>query len=200
MSRRWTKRPQNHCRSCGNFWYPRGKSRSDRCPRCGSEAVELGLEGCIRAIIFLIASPFLLVWFVVQTAAYLFFFIANIVAMAVSWLIQTTFRLAVGGTIAGGTAAHWSARKAAPASNWLLEQARPLLAKSGRLLLELGHRLVLGILYTSKWVASAKEDVLDDEDREVNPITLLSKLLTFVVLVGIFAILVLKLLRWVSNL
>lgn len=31
-----TKRPLNRCRQCGYTWYPRGKSVSARCPRCGS--------------------------------------------------------------------------------------------------------------------------------------------------------------------
>ena len=45
----WTKRPQNHCKTCGYTWYPRGKSISHKCPRCGSE--DTGLFPSISTIV-----------------------------------------------------------------------------------------------------------------------------------------------------
>lgn len=44
-----TKRPQNICKNCGYSWYPRGKSISAKCPRCGSTNTTTGcllLSGC----------------------------------------------------------------------------------------------------------------------------------------------------------
>src|SRR5436309_385556 len=60
VSVRWTKRPQNVCRSCGYSWYPRGKNVSAQCPRCGSPEVELAIEALLRAVGYLIAAPFIL--------------------------------------------------------------------------------------------------------------------------------------------
>jgi hypothetical protein len=42
---RFTKRPLNRCRACGDTWYPRGRSVSNRCPRCGSADVAIDLTG-----------------------------------------------------------------------------------------------------------------------------------------------------------
>jgi len=40
---------QNRCKACGYTWYPRGKSRSLKCPNCGSRATEE--VGCGFAIL-----------------------------------------------------------------------------------------------------------------------------------------------------
>jgi predicted RNA-binding Zn-ribbon protein involved in translation (DUF1610 family) len=66
MGARWTKRPQNICRSCGYSWYPRGKSVSANCPRCGSVEVELAIEALLRAIGYLLAAPFVLLAYIAR--------------------------------------------------------------------------------------------------------------------------------------
>lgn len=42
---RGTKRPQNVCKQCRYTWYPRGKSLSHKCPRCGSTDTGIGCGG-----------------------------------------------------------------------------------------------------------------------------------------------------------
>jgi hypothetical protein len=56
---RWTKRPQNACRQCGDTWYPRGKDVSHCCPRCGSNDVELAIMALFRALAALVLGVFL---------------------------------------------------------------------------------------------------------------------------------------------
>jgi hypothetical protein len=36
-----TMRPKNQCNRCGYTWYPRGKNVSNKCPNCGSGAVQV---------------------------------------------------------------------------------------------------------------------------------------------------------------
>ena len=36
-----TKRPQNRCNACGHTWYPRGKNKSHKCPKCGDSKVRI---------------------------------------------------------------------------------------------------------------------------------------------------------------
>lgn len=42
---RQTERPENACDTCGYTWYPRGKSRSSKCPECGSRRVVVVYSG-----------------------------------------------------------------------------------------------------------------------------------------------------------
>lgn len=46
-----TKRPQNVCGSCGYTWYPRGKSVSLKCPKCGGGKVKIAGGGVFLAIL-----------------------------------------------------------------------------------------------------------------------------------------------------
>ena len=76
MSVRWTKRPQNICRSCRYTWYPRGKNVSAQCPRCGSQEVETQFEAFIRAIAYLFEA-------LIRAIAYLFEALFSLLASAV---------------------------------------------------------------------------------------------------------------------
>jgi hypothetical protein len=69
MSIRWTKRPQNYCGSCGYSWYPRGKSVSAACPRCGSEDVATLLGALLQALFVLLTLPLLPIILVLRLAA-----------------------------------------------------------------------------------------------------------------------------------
>jgi predicted RNA-binding Zn-ribbon protein involved in translation (DUF1610 family) len=48
---RFTKRPLNLCHGCGYNWYPRGRSVSHKCPRCGSTNVETASAAAYRAFV-----------------------------------------------------------------------------------------------------------------------------------------------------
>ena len=54
---RSTKQPQNKCETCQYTWYPRGKSRSLKCPSCGSRNVKV-LGGCCGPAALLALSLF----------------------------------------------------------------------------------------------------------------------------------------------
>jgi hypothetical protein len=82
MSIRWTKRPQNYYRFCGYSWYPRGKNVSACCPRCGSREVELVLEGCLRAVGYVLAAPLVLIAIVIRLLAAAFLAIAKWVGVS----------------------------------------------------------------------------------------------------------------------
>lgn len=51
-----TKNPKNRCKTCGDTWYPRGRSRSLKCPNCGSKEVETVSSGGLFALIVLIIA------------------------------------------------------------------------------------------------------------------------------------------------
>ncbi|WLW64496.1 MULTISPECIES: hydrogenase maturation nickel metallochaperone HypA [Achromobacter] len=51
MAARKTKRPQNACRECGHTWYPRGNSRSLKCPNCGNRDVKIVGPGILGAAV-----------------------------------------------------------------------------------------------------------------------------------------------------
>jgi hypothetical protein len=36
-----TKRPRNGCKGCGYSWYPKGRNKSVKCPRCNNIKVIL---------------------------------------------------------------------------------------------------------------------------------------------------------------
>jgi hypothetical protein len=55
---RLNKRPLNMCKSCSYTWYPRGKSLSGKCPRCGSTATDLVFLVVLLAVLWLLAWPF----------------------------------------------------------------------------------------------------------------------------------------------
>ncbi len=51
-----TKNPKNRCKSCGDTWYPRGRSRSLKCPSCGSKEVETVSGGGLFGLIILVIA------------------------------------------------------------------------------------------------------------------------------------------------
>ena len=51
-----TKNPKNRCKSCGDTWYPRGRSRSLKCPNCGSKEIETVSGGGLLGLIVLIIA------------------------------------------------------------------------------------------------------------------------------------------------
>lgn len=51
-----TKRPQNVCKSCGYTWYPRGKSVSLKCPKCGGGKVSIAGGGLFAGILLVIGA------------------------------------------------------------------------------------------------------------------------------------------------
>lgn len=199
MTIRWTKRPQNTCRTCHNTWYPRGKSLSDRCPRCGSPEVEFIYSGCLRAIFYLLASPFILIGFLLQAIVTAVIFLVSGVASVLWSLVRLVARTVTGSARAGGTAVKWSADKAVPVGGWLVDRSRPLLSKAGEWLRVAGRHAIAGIVFVARWVASAKNDLLGEGEREVNPISLIAKLLTFVLVSIVAIVLVIKLFRGVFS-
>jgi hypothetical protein len=56
-----TKRPSNRCRACNYTWFPRGKSVSLRCPRCGKSNVVAETGGCCGpafvAVLLIVVVP-----------------------------------------------------------------------------------------------------------------------------------------------
>lgn len=174
MAIHWTKRPQNFCRSCGYSWYPRGKSRSAHCPQCGSTEVELALEGCLRAIGYLIALPFLPLLLAVR----LVIGIVTLMFRGIGWVLRLIATIigrsvpAVGRLI--GTGAVGISHRVMPA----VHHATPVVASvvSG-LAATLGKHLRSAGIFTFRWVASVKDDLQGEADREVNPVSLIAKLL-----------------------
>jgi len=51
-----TKNPKNRCKACGDTWYPRGRSRSLKCPNCGSKEVETVSSGGLFGLIVLVIA------------------------------------------------------------------------------------------------------------------------------------------------
>lgn len=51
-----TKNPKNRCKTCGDTWYPRGRSRSLKCPNCGSKEVETVSSGGLFGLVVLIIA------------------------------------------------------------------------------------------------------------------------------------------------
>lgn len=149
MSIRWTKRPQNHCRSCGYIWYPRGHNLSPRCPVCQSPEVELAIEALLRAIGYLLALPFILA------------------ALLIRWLIA---------------GARWLARKGGVGAVELVEASAPARARAGDLAVRAAKKSWAGFVFAVHWLLSAKDDMVADDDRDVNPIGLLLKLVVIVAL------------------
>jgi len=69
---KWTKRPQNYCKNCGYLWYPRGKSVSAQCPRCGSaQTTTMAALGCSLFLLPFRWLISLLLWIVKLIAALL---------------------------------------------------------------------------------------------------------------------------------
>jgi hypothetical protein len=174
MSIRWTKRPENHCSSCGNSWYPRGKERSDQCPRCGSTEVLLPLDGCLQAIWALISFPFVLALLAVRLLIAVIILPLRIVAALLRIVGLGIARVApvLGrGIGAGAIGTTRLAKVSFPALKALTEG---VLSRVGKSCFSSG-------LFVWRWIASAKEDLYGDADREVNPISLVAKLLAFTV-------------------
>jgi hypothetical protein len=163
----WTKRPLNHCRACGYTWYPRGHNVSACCPRCGGPEVELALIGCLRALFYLVAAPWilagLLVWEVLRGLWTL--------GGLLGWLFLRGLRaLGVGVSIT----VHEATERSRPARSAVWEATRGWIA-------EIARRCFAGIAFGLSWIASAKDDLFAGEDRPVNPVALFVKLLLFTV-------------------
>lgn len=189
MAIHWTKRPQNFCRSCGYSWYPRGKSRSAQCPQCGSPEVELALEGCLRAIGFLIALPFLPILLAVQ----LVIAIGTLLFRGIGWVVRLIATVIGRSVPAVG---RWLGTGAGEIS----QRATPLVASvvSG-LAATLGKHLRSAGVFAFRWVASVKDDLQGEADREINPVSLIAKLLVIAAAASISIILLINIaLRAVS--
>ena len=199
LGRRWTKRPQNFCRSCGYSWYPQGHNRSSKCPNCKSPKVDLALEACLRAIVHLLAAPFILLAWVLWALAIVTVFTISGIVLAVRFVARPIARLlgiaVVSGSHASGAAAKWSARAAVPVGSWIVERSRPLLVKVSLRMRRGGYLAVVGASFLARWVASAKEDLLGDADRDVNPVSLIAKLLTLAVTSTAIIIVAIKIIR-----
>jgi hypothetical protein len=172
----WTKRPQNHCLRCGYCWFPRGHNISAQCPRCGSAEVELALAGCLRAIGYLFLLPFLLL-----AAPFILAFLLLRLLFRATWFGA---KLAGSGAAAGASAAVEHSR---PARAWILEAGAVI-----------ARRAWAGLLFGLRWAASVKDDLAGDEDRDVNPVSLIAKLLTIVAVLGVAIVVLVKLFRWLS--
>jgi hypothetical protein len=160
MGVRWTKRPQNFCGACGYSWYPKGKNRAAQCPRCGSPQVELAFEGCLRALFYLVASPLILVIIVFQLLVRFLAGAAKILARAVP------------------VVGRWTGRRATTIAEWSAPLRGAVFARAARLAKSLHSH----ILFIIRWVVSVKEDLFGTAEREINPLSLVSKLLVIVAL------------------
>jgi hypothetical protein len=136
------------------MWHPRGENRSANCPQCGSDSVELEIEGCLRALRALIVLPFVL----------LLIFIRSLVRLFKRWIGSG----ATGSTKPNGSGAHELAQGSSPAND-------PLMELESRLSKESWHALG----FAARWVASVKDDLRGGAAREVNPVSMVSKLLVF---------------------
>ncbi len=170
MSIYWTKRPQNFCCSCGNSWYPRGKNRSDSCPRCGSPDVQLFLEGCLGAIGHLVAAPFVLLTLLVQFVVKLCF--------ALGWL---------------------AAKLIGVGASELAERSQPARSAARDLGTALGKHLLESLGFGLKWLASVKDDVFAKGDRDVNPVSFVAKMMVLVVTSVFSIILLINVYRCISQ-
>jgi hypothetical protein len=121
------------------------------------------------------------------------------IALAVRFVARPITRLmgfaVVSGSEASGAAAKWSVRAALPVGGWIVEHSRPLLLKAGLRMRRGGYLAFTGASFLAQWVASAKEDLLGDSNRGVNPISLIAKLLTLVVTGMTAVILTIKIIR-----
>ncbi len=68
-----------------------------------------------------------------------------------------------------------------PLGSWIVDRSRPLLVKAGLRMRRGSYLAVAGASFLARWVASAKEDLLGDTDRDVNPLSLIAKLLALAV-------------------
>ena len=165
----WTKRPQNFCRSCKHSWYPRGHNRSARCPECKSPEVELALEGCLRAVGYLIVAPLVL-------PALLLALLCNVLlgAAVMAWAaLWGTARAVNAGTT---KAVEHSAPARAAALDWAAQVGRRCLAG----LSIVGMRCVVGLAFVGNWLLSVRHDLAPDQEQDVNPVSLVAKLLVIV--------------------
>ena len=71
--------------------------------------------------------------------------------------------------------------------------ARPLLLAIRFLAISIGVGAYVAITSLTKWLASVKGDLQGEKEREINPATLLAKLLVIAVIAGISSILLIKL-------
>ncbi len=125
MAYRGTKRPQNRCKACGYTWYPRGKSLSAKCPRCGSEETRIvgaGLFGGLIAlgVIALVFGHANTDHSPAQTAASFTAATSNVVAVsspdsAVEPADASSTVIAAGASIGDGASAAVSDTRVAPA-------------------------------------------------------------------------------------
>jgi len=191
MSIWWTKRPQNFCASCGYSWYPKGSNRAAKCPRCGSARVELAFEGCLRALLYLIASPFILVIIAFQliyrTLVGSLRLLARIIP-AFGRLISVVARKVpvVGRWI--GTGASEIAEYTGPLRGVVAERATQLV-----------KGLYSGLIFVLRWVYSVKDDLFGEGERDLNPFSLVSKLLVVVVFSAASIIMVINLMMRVVS-
>ena len=162
MSIRWTKRPQNFCASCGYSWYPKGSNRAAKCPRCGSARVELAFEGCLRALLYLIASPFILVMIACQ-----------LVYRTLAGSLRLLARII-------------------PAFGRLISVVACKVPVAERAT-QLVKGLYSGLLFVLRWVYSVKDDLFGEGERDLNPLSLVSKLLVVVVFSAASIIMVINL-------
>jgi hypothetical protein len=172
MSIRFTKRPQNFCSSCGYSWYPRGKSVSAACPRCGSEGVTTLLGALLNVLFALLTLPLLPIALLVRLATAL---IALLVRLATALIAPT---LSLGGR---------AATQAAPAVGHAIASLVTRLARAAyaaerpiaSLVTRLARAAYAAAAFSVKWVASARDDLYAEGDHEVNPTVLVAKLLVF---------------------
>jgi predicted RNA-binding Zn-ribbon protein involved in translation (DUF1610 family) len=184
---RWTKRPENRCASCGYSWYPRGKSRSAECPRCGSPEVLLRFEGCLNALGMLLAAPFLP--FII--AARLLMWIIS----AIVQLLAITLKLAcIGLTRIAPPLGRRIGSGAMFAERFALRSFPKIGELTGGIVATIARGCMSSALFLWRWIASAREDLFGEDDREVNPFSLIAKLLAFTVLCSFSLILIIDVL------
>jgi hypothetical protein len=153
----------------------------------------------LRALFYLVFSPFLLVAFLAKLVIGAVIFVLSSIGSLTWALIQFAYSVVTGGVQASGMAARWSAKKAMPVGGWLYEQSKPLFAKLGKWLSIAGRHVRVGAIYFVRWIASAKNDVLGEGDREVNPISLVAKLVIFVLVCIAVIVLVIEFIRGILS-
>ncbi len=147
-----------------------------------------GLGGYSPSLGTLLATPFFLVWSLVQAIAALISGVCVIVLKILQVAAYLIGISAFGAFRSAVAVTRWSTETGLPATRHAAGRSKPLLVA-------VAVFLAVRTSAIARWVASAKEDSLADPSSNVHPLTLIAKLLTLAgasILFVVVAILVVR--------
>jgi hypothetical protein len=102
------------------------------------------------------------------------------------------------GTVTLSRLTYKVARATGTAAGDAYETSQPVLGKLAEWVALGGRKAGSAFLMVARWALSAKDDVLSEGDHDVNPVSLIAKLLTIVLSLFLVAVLVINIARWVG--